>query len=231
MKVVFVGPSLPDAAALAAAWPDAGIEIRPPARRGDLRRAVEDGARAIGLVDGYFDEVPSVWHKEILLALSRGIPVLGAASLGALRAVECEAYGMRGIGRIFEAYRGGHRVDDGDVALSHGPAELGYPALSVPLVTVDATLAAAQAAGAIDAREAALVALAARAVYFKERSWRRIAEQLDATRIQLMQRILPHAVDPKREDALTLLNELALKRSAFNQGLVDWTLQVLPEPD
>ena len=39
--------------------------------------------------------------------MSEGVPVFGAASMGALRAAELHEFGMRGIGRIFEAFRDG----------------------------------------------------------------------------------------------------------------------------
>ena len=42
---------------------------------------------------GAFASVPAVRHKEILWALSEGIPVIGAASIGALRAAELTAFG------------------------------------------------------------------------------------------------------------------------------------------
>ena len=50
----------------------------PPASQGDIYRASLDGPWAIGLIDGYFERVPAVWHKEILWAMSRGIHVFGA---------------------------------------------------------------------------------------------------------------------------------------------------------
>jgi YcaO-like protein with predicted kinase domain len=37
---------------------------------------------------------PTVWHKEILLALEHGVAVYGAASIGALRAGELDVFGM-----------------------------------------------------------------------------------------------------------------------------------------
>ena len=67
--------------------------------------AVRDGATAIGLVDGYFGGAAAVWHKEILYALSLGVRVLGASSMGALRAAECAAYGMEPVGEIARGLR------------------------------------------------------------------------------------------------------------------------------
>ena len=66
-KVLFAGPSL-----YGQDYDATGLVIRPPARQGDIHRAVLDGADAIGLIDGVFGFVPSVWHKEILFALVMG---------------------------------------------------------------------------------------------------------------------------------------------------------------
>ena len=80
MKVLFVGPSLgSDLAAARATSPR--IDFRPPAACGDILKAVHDGATAIGLVDGYFGDLPSVWHKEILFALEHDVAVAGGASM------------------------------------------------------------------------------------------------------------------------------------------------------
>ncbi|RAX40955.1 TfuA-like protein [Rhizobium tropici] len=205
MKVFFVGPSLPDAEAYA----DSTMVIRPPACQGDVMRALEEGATAIGLIDGQFEFVAPVWHKELLFTLSRGIPVFGAASMGALRAVECRAYGMVGVGRIFDDYASGRREEDADVALLHGPAELGYPALSVPLVNVDATIEAAISQGIIGRQEALQLSQAARRIFFKDRTWKRIAEAADMDTGQVRALVAKAWTDQKRLDAIELVHALA----------------------
>ncbi len=121
MKVLFAGPSL-----YGADYNRSGLDVRPPARQGDLHRAVLDGATAIGLIDGVFGFVPSVWHKEILFALKAGVHVLGAASLGALRAAECADFGMEPVGTIALSYLDGERIEDGDVCLAHAPEEMAF---------------------------------------------------------------------------------------------------------
>ncbi|MCK5364697.1 MAG: hypothetical protein KAR22_17095, partial [Gammaproteobacteria bacterium] len=101
---VFVGPTLSveDASAVLDAV------YLPPVQQGDIYRvATLLNPSAIGIIDGYFQQVPSVWHKEILWAMARGVHVFGSASMGALRAAELEPFGMQGVGRIFEAYRSG----------------------------------------------------------------------------------------------------------------------------
>ena len=88
--VVFLGPSLSRARAeeiLQAEW-------RPPARRGDVYRAAQDGARIIVLIDGVFFQDSSVAHKEVIYALDAGARVLGASSMGALRASERDDYSI-----------------------------------------------------------------------------------------------------------------------------------------
>ena len=117
--VIFAGPSI------SAADVQGILERRVPAAGRPGRRLPRGAARpvAIGLIDGYFERVPAVWHKEILWALSQGIHVFGSASMGALRAAELAPFGMVGVGAIFEAYRDGILEDDDEVAVAHGPAE------------------------------------------------------------------------------------------------------------
>ena len=134
MKVVFAGPSIHGAP-----FDARGLELRGPAAQGDLTLATKQGARVIGLIDGAFSSVAAVWHKEILFALSQGVAVYGAASMGALRAAECAAFGMIPVGLIAHAYLAGELDDDGAVALTMGPAALGWPATTEPLVDVWAT--------------------------------------------------------------------------------------------
>ena len=98
---------------------------RGPVAQGDVYRAVTavEPLESIGIIDGQFDHVPAVWHKEILWAMDRGVHVYGSASMGALRAAELHAFGMEGVGEIFECYRDGTLEDDDEVAVVHGAAD------------------------------------------------------------------------------------------------------------
>ena len=107
--VVFAGPSL-----YGAQFDPGDVVIRSPAQMGDIERAFADGATAIGLIDGHYQQVGAIWHKEILLALSGGVAVFGAASMGALRAAECEPFGMVPVGAIARRYCSGELYDDAD---------------------------------------------------------------------------------------------------------------------
>ncbi|WFU50981.1 TfuA-like protein [Sinorhizobium terangae] len=206
MKIVFVGPTVPDAPERAGA----AFTVRPPAMQGDILRAVRAGATIIGLVDGSFEHVAPVWHKEILLALSEGVQVFGAASMGALRAAECARFGMVGIGEIYRQYAAGELADDSDVALLHAPAELGYAPLTVPLVNVRATLARLRQGGSITAADAARIEAAAGQIFYKRRTWAAIVADADlpadGDRVALAARLQQEMVDQKRADALALFD-------------------------
>ncbi|SIR31593.1 hypothetical protein SAMN05880582_11011 [Rhizobium sp. RU20A] len=209
MKILFAGPTLPDAAARV----PSGIVCRGPVLQGDVHAAVEDGASAIGIIDGGFEFTAPVWHKEILFALEAGVRVIGAASMGALRAVECEAFGMQGVGRVFEDYRAGRRIDDGDVAQLHGPEALGFLPLTEPLVNVSATLEALVAEGRLDEPVASELLCAAERLFFKDRTWAAIVNAVttveDQQRARLRRLLRHHRVDQKRLDALELVATLA----------------------
>ena len=224
MKIVFVGPSLgqghyprpPD------------VEFRPPAVQGDVMQAVGDGATVIGLIDGQFEYVAPVWHKELLYALKAGVTVLGASSMGALRAAECQAFGMRGIGRIFEDYVSGQRVDDADVALLHGPAELGYAPLTVPLVNVDATLQTACRVGLLGEAEISHLHQAARQIHFKDRTWKVLSEVTGIFWPRLREVLDQCFTDQKQLDALALVDHLDTAAAIDRTQVQEWNFNATP---
>ena len=63
-------------------------EYLPPVNGGDILSMLKYKPSYLAVIDGNFGTKPSVWHKEILYALCSGCAVLGAASMGALRAAE-----------------------------------------------------------------------------------------------------------------------------------------------
>lgn len=218
--IVFAGPSLPPADRRGAAC----VTFRPPAGCGDIARAVAEGARVIGLIDGRFETCPSPWHKELLWALSRGVAVFGAASMGALRAVEMSPFGMIGVGQVFEAYRDGILEDDDEVALLHGPAEFGAVPLTEAMVNIRATLADAVAARVVDSVAAAAVAAQAKALFYKFRTWQALWQACTQARIAtepLAAWVSTHRRDVKREDARLLLSRLAAIPPATPPGFIE----------
>lgn len=199
MILLFAGPSLYGATQ---ALP-ADVVLRPPAIAGDVARAIAERPQAIALVDGVFATAPSVWHKEILAALDQGIAVVGAASLGALRAAELHMFGMEGVGAVFAACRDGHLVRDDAVLVSHAPAALHYRPLSVALV--DAEDSIRRAGLRPDDRSAVLQI--ARRLPFYERTWATmLAAHPEGQRLQPL--LAPHLASRKAMDVAQLLRRL-----------------------
>jgi len=186
----------------------------PPVSQGDVYRAVAGRPAAIGIIDGYFERVPSVWHKEILWAMSEGVHVFGSASMGALRAAELVPFGMAGVGAVFEAYRDGVLEDDDEVALVHGRPEDDYRAGSEPMVNIRATLARAGAEGILGGPACAILQRTAKELFYAERSYARILELAAArgappAELEAFRRWLSEgAVNQKRDDALAMLRAM-----------------------
>ncbi|MHA7632676.1 TfuA-like protein [Corallococcus sp. M7] len=173
--VVFLGPSL-----LAAEARRIGpCTVLPPARQGDVWRALSLKPRALVLVDGVFEAQPSVWHHELLAALEAGVAVFGGGSMGALRASELSEHGVIGVGRIFGWYRDGVAVDDSEVALLHADAEHGWRPLTVPLVNVRHAAETALKARVLGRSGAQALVDAAAGIFYQERSWTRIREAVE----------------------------------------------------
>lgn len=208
--VIFVGPTL--AARDGRAELDA--TFLPPVAQGDVYRVARERPDAIGIIDGYFERVPAVWHKEILWAMSQGIHVYGSGSMGALRAAELAAFGMVGVGWVFEAFRDGLLEDDDEVAIAHAAQDLDYRRLSEAMVNIRCTLAAAAHEGIISAPTCGALLNAAKGQYYAERHYRtllRHAADLDVrpTEIERLRAWLDTGrVDQKREDALAMLRSM-----------------------
>ena len=218
--IIFAGPTL--SANEITSLLDA--EIRPPVTRGDVLDAALDKPTAIGIIDGYFARVPSVWHKEILWAMSQGIHVFGAASMGALRAAELEPFGMSGFGAVFEQFKSGALTDDDEVAVVHAPEEYGYRALSEAMVNARMTLSAAERDGVISPAGRSRFEEILKALPYPERNYSVLfalsqKEGPLANEATALNEWLPKGrVDQKRDDALLMLRLMAdMRRAGWKQ--------------
>jgi hypothetical protein len=207
---VFTGPTLPAEQART----ELEAIYLPPVSQGDVYRVSLERPAAIAIIDGYFECVPSVWHKEILWAMAQGIHVLGGASMGALRAAELAPLGMKGVGAVYEAFARGQLEDDDEVAVIHGPAEEGYRVLSEAMVNIRATLEEAATAGVIAGTTHLSLERLAKELFYAERSYPLLLEKarqagLPLAELEALKAFLPKGrVDRKRLDALELLREL-----------------------
>ncbi|MGL4967006.1 MAG: TfuA-like protein [Inquilinus sp.] len=214
-KLVFTGPTLSHAEALSIL----DAICLPPAVQGSIVSAVHrfDPA-AILIIDGGFQTEPAVRHKEILWALSLGIPVVGAASMGALRAAELFPY-MRGSGLIYRWYRRYPFAPDDAVAVLHGPEVVNFAPLTRSLIDLRMTIRAAHRRGLIPVDLAARMELIARGLNFRDRTLTRIVgdavkQEGKATIAACHASMSATFVEQKRRDALGALQLLQTGRLA-----------------
>jgi ribosomal protein S12 methylthiotransferase accessory factor len=160
--VVYVGTSLSHADA-AALLP--GVSYRPPIARGDLD-ALGEEIKLVAIVDGVFHQSLPVAPFEVKRALLRGVKVFGAASMGALRAVELAPLGMVGVGTVYQWYRDGVVTSDHEVALKFDPDTL--RCLSVPLVNIRYALQRAAQENALSADASAALLKQAQSLHYTD---------------------------------------------------------------
>ena len=215
---VFTGPTI----SAAEARGELEAVYLPPAAEGDVYRVTLKRPQAIGIIDGYFQSIPAVRHKEILWAMNRGIHVFGSASIGALRAAELTAFGMEGVGTIFEFYRDGVLEDDDEVAIVHGPAEVGFRAGSEAMVDIRQTLRKAERVGVISAELGIALERIGKELFYPDRNYSTLLcsafeRRLPETELARLRKWLPQGrVNQKREDALAMLR---LIRRRLAEGL------------
>lgn len=208
---VFVGPTI-DAGTVSSALPEA--RIHPPVRHGDLLSLSARPGDRVAIVDGIFFRTGAIRHKEILHLLQQGVEVSGASSMGALRAAELDAFGMRGVGIVYRLYSSGLVTGDDEVAVLHGEGETGYRAMTEALVAVRVATSRARRHGVITGDDERAVVAAGKELPFGDRTYRSILSSardrgLSAGAAESFTAYLRSGQqDVKREDALRLLRLL-----------------------
>ena len=168
--IVFSGPSITEAEVQQLA----ACTHAPPIKRGDL--AAADDYDLFVILDGEFGQNLSVSPKEILPVLGRGKTVIGASSMGALRASELDRSGMIGVGWVYDYFRRCAVRRDADVALVYSPFD--YKPMTVPIVDLEYWMELTSAAGLTSTRERALLLKTARNIFFAERTPDRLMDAL-----------------------------------------------------
>src|SRR6476660_8048678 len=145
--IIFLGPSLNKESAQKIL----DAEYRIPAKKGDFLRLqnLTSDRIIVGLIDAVFlyNYPPTPLEVYQLIKNDKFI-VAGAASLGALRAVELEKFGMIGIGKIFELFKK-HVIDaDDEVAVTFTEDE--HKLQSEAMIDIRFNLFLAQRKGIID---------------------------------------------------------------------------------
>lgn len=202
---IFLGPSLrPDKAKEIFE-----IEYKSPAERGDIFESIRQNKKLICLIDGVFDQSCSVAHREIMKALKKDIKVIGASSMGALRASELENFGMIGIGKIYSWYNNGKIDSDDEVAVVFDPEK--YRNLSEPLVNIRYNFERAIEKGVINEETFNNLIEIAKSLYYPNRDYKKIfdiAKERNLPIKNLKRFIEIKKIDLKKRDAIKAIKKV-----------------------
>ncbi len=218
--VIFTGPSLNPKKAGEVF--DKAIYM-PPIKRGDAIKAFENGAKIIGIIDGiFFDEV-AVSPRELMSLLDKDVILIGGSSMGALRATELDAYGMIGVGHIYEMYKKGEINSDDEVALIFAPDTL--EPISEPLVNIRYNLKALAESNLIDIETFENLLNIAQKLHYPLRTYERMIGLAIGKKLltkeegdRILNSIARHRVDLKKLDAIKVVEKV--KEIAIQQNLV-----------
>jgi TfuA protein len=174
--IIFLGPSLSHEKARKILQAD----FRGPAKKGDLLRASGDidDSTIVCLVDALFlQDYPPSPIEVYQLMLNKNIKLYGAASLGALRAVELEKFGMIGMGKIFELYKKGKLTADDEIAVTFVEGE--HQLQSEAMIDIRFNLFLAHRMGIINEITKKTIAKVAKNIYFPYRNYTDILDQTE----------------------------------------------------
>lgn len=170
--------------------------LLPSIMRGDLIKLYSSytSIKEVIIVDGVFEQHPSITHKEILWLLSKGVKIVGIGSLGALRAYELRNEGMLGFGWVYEQFFMGYVDGDDEVAVAYDPKD---PANSK-------TLAMINFRKTIENNPKLKEYLSIiKEIHFRERTWKTLSKQLPGNIKNIFR---ANYTDVKKEDVLNFFN-------------------------
>jgi len=115
------------------------VDIRPPVRRGDLEDLLNSHKKpgVVIILDGLFGANLAVTPTECRWLLNENWQLIGACSMGALRASELWSHGMIGIGDVYNMLRLGYLKSDADVAVAY---DQDYNEVTISVVQVRSLL-------------------------------------------------------------------------------------------
>lgn len=192
-----------------------GVSCHLPVKCGDIFRVLRLLPKIIVIIDGLFEQNASVWHKEILYAMSRGVRVYGASSMGALRAAELNEYGMIGFGKIFTYYKDRTIVvDDDEVAITHTMNNKECNTNVIPLINMRFTLEKAIENRILDREKADSFLLKIKEIPYFQRNLKLIERKIADSDIFSWIKI--NYIDQKKLDAIQLLEHISKNKNCNN---------------
>lgn len=200
--VIYTGPSLNHDEALKILK----AQYKNPIKRGDINEDIKNGVDVIGIIDGVFHQHPAVSHKEIILAMKKGIVVVGGSSMGALRASELDELGMIGLGYVYKQYSQGNISSDDDVAIVFSPED--NKQVSEALVTIEYNLNNAAKNRVISEEEKLTLIKTAKSIFYPNRTFNLILKESNLEKESadnLKNFLSKEYVNIKKEDAIAVL--------------------------
>ena len=188
---------------------DVEVIYKRPIKRGDLGHDMKENPDIIGIIDGVFHQNSSVGHKEILNVINSGVTVVGASSMGALRASELDSLGMTGIGYVYEQYATGKVASDDDVAVMLDSETL--EALSEPLINMNYVFTNAVSENIITQEQKDELIKIAKSTFYPKRNYSQTlnSSSLDDETKNNLINFIRVSVDIKKEDAKELIRYIA----------------------
>lgn len=211
--IVFAGPSLP----LLSEQILNKIELRPPIKRGDLDSFFDvKNTGTILIIDGVFGSTLSISSTECREILFKGWCLIGASSMGALRASDLWSVGMIGIGDIYNLFRIGVLRSEADVAVAINPKT--HEEVSVSIVHIRFILAHLEKEKHITKGQSRRLLIQARGFFWFERNWDDILSKWKESGLEnpvldeIRKLISDKAAHPKKLDAYLALTTVLSHR-------------------
>ena len=172
LPIVFLGPSLN----LEKAKKVINADFRPPAKKGDfIKLSMMSETFIVILIDGVFlQDYPPTPIEVFQVIRKNNFKVYGASSIGALRAVELEKFGMKGIGKIFELYRNNIINSDDEVAVTFDSE---YNLISEAMIDIRYNIFLAWKNKIINNETKKIMVKIAKSIYFPYRTYDSIIEK------------------------------------------------------
>jgi TfuA protein len=146
------------------------VKCFPPIKSGDLDILYSLPPSICIIIDGVFSGKRAVTIFECRELLEKGWVVIGASSMGALRAADLWSYGMIGIGDVYNMFRIGVCRSDADVAVVYNILEdFLCEEITISMVHVRSVLHYLSTKGSIDKAKARLLICKARQISWEER--------------------------------------------------------------
>ncbi len=172
LPIIYLGPSL----SINKAKKIIDAEFRPPAKKGDfINLNLLTERRDIVLIDGVFlQEYPPSPIEVFQVIKNTNFKVYGAASIGALRAVELEKFGMKGIGKIFGFFKQNIINSDDEIAVTF---DSNYNLLSEAMIDIRYNIFLSWKLGIIDKETKQMMVNLAKRLYFPFRTYENIIKK------------------------------------------------------